>query len=287
MSVHAAIEKYFSGKTIVIATQHGKEAVLKPMLEQQLGVKVVTPSVFNSDAFGTFSGEKERNGSPLDVARKKCIAAHELTGLDIVLASEGSFGAHPVLGFVPADEELLLLKDFANNLEIKAKVLSTKTNFNGTECYHWEQVLFFASQVSFPSHALIVKSSKDDYKQMHKGITDWETLKNTFHSYKDQYGKAFIETDMRAMHNPTRMKVIGEAAEKLIGVIKQICPVCECPGYDVQKVEKGLPCGYCQTPTESAKAYIYACQRCGHTDTKLYPFKKMQEDPMYCNECNP
>ena len=197
------IEKYFGGRTLLIATRHLKETVLKPVLEQALGVRVVVPANFDTDDFGTFSGEVEREGSPLETARRKCVAAHERTGESLVLASEGSFGGHPVLGFLPADEEILLLKDFQRDVEFKAKVISTATNFSGNEYCDWEPVLFFASQVSFPSHALMVRRAKDDCTEIHKGITDWERLKDSFRYFHKKFGKAFIETDMRAMHNPT------------------------------------------------------------------------------------
>ncbi|MFX6226246.1 DUF6671 family protein, partial [Acinetobacter baumannii] len=75
----------------------------------------------------------ERELNPLETARKKCYAAMELTGCNLAIASEGSFGAHPIIGFVPADEELLVLIDRKNNMEIKVKEISTATNFAGKE----------------------------------------------------------------------------------------------------------------------------------------------------------
>ena len=33
---------------------------------------------------------------------------------------------------------------------------------------------------------------------------------------REQYGKAYVETDMRAIYNPTRMAVIKRTAEKLV-----------------------------------------------------------------------
>lgn len=287
MRQKAIIEKFFGGRTLVIATRHLKETVLKPVLEQALDVKVVVPPNFDTDDFGTFSGEVGREGTPLETARRKCITVHERTGESLVLASEGSFGSHPVLGFLPADEEILLLKDFQRDLEFKAKVISTSTNVGGNEYYDWEPVLFFASQVSFPSHALIVRRAKDDCTEIHKGITDWEQLKDSFSYFRKKFGKAFIETDMRAMHNPTRLKVIREAAEKLLSVISTLCPVCEGPGFAVKEVVKGRPCSQCSTPTQSVKAYAHLCLHCGYTETRSFPHRKEKEDPMYCDECNP
>ena len=97
------VKKIFENRSLAVATMHGKEKVIGPVLEDALGVKIVLPSQFNSDQFGTFSGEVERTLSPLEAARKKCLLAAELTGASLVVASEGSFGPHPAIYFVPAD----------------------------------------------------------------------------------------------------------------------------------------------------------------------------------------
>lgn len=279
------IRKFFGGRKMLIATKHQKEKVLQPLLEKMIGVQAVTTYI-DTDQFGTFTGEINRVRSAFDTARQKCLAAHELTGESLILSSEGSFGAHPVLGFVPADEEMLLLKDFKYDVEYRAKVISTQTNFAGAMHFEWEQVLFFASQVKFPSHGLIVKKEKDDTSEVIKDINDWSKLKEAYNYFKSKYGKAFVETDMRAMNNPSRMKVIEEAAQKLISVINTICPVCSSPGFEVKDVLKGLPCSCCNAPTQTAKAYVHGCQFCGHSENRSLE-KKQKEDPMFCDECNP
>ncbi len=287
MAIQPSIERFFKGRTLVIATKHQKDRVLKPLFEQALGVNVVIPPNFDTDEFGTFSGEVTREQAALETARRKCLEAARLTGEHLVLASEGSFGGHPVIGFLPAGEEILLLKDEKHGLEFKAKVVSTKTNFAGSEYYDWDALLYFASQVHFPSHALIVRGSKDDHTEIHKGINSWERLKESFHYFQKRNGKAYVETDMRAMHNPTRMKVILEAGEKLLETVLRACPVCEGPGFDVAQVLRGLPCSHCASPTPSAKAWVHLCQHCGHSETRNFPHKKEKEDPMFCDECNP
>lgn len=282
-----AVKNMFGGRQLVIATRHNKEAVLQDLLEEHLFVAVHVPPHFDTDDFGTFSGEVEREQGPLDTARRKCVAAHVATGADLVLASEGSFGSHPSLGFIPADEEILLLKDFSRNLEIKARVVSTQTNFAANTYTDWEHVLYFASQVGFPSHALIVRSDKEDYTEIHKGINSWEALKESFFYFRSKSKSVYVETDMRACYNPTRMKVIAEAGQKLIDHVYALCPACQYPGFTVMDVVKGLPCNQCHTPTQSPKAYIYLCQHCGHSATQEYPLNKKLEEPMFCQQCNP
>ncbi|RYZ23004.1 MAG: hypothetical protein EOO16_06740 [Chitinophagaceae bacterium] len=281
------IQKTFEGHTLTIATMHGKEAVLEPVLREKLGVRVAVPENIDTDSLGTFSGEVPRTHSPLETARRKCLLAHETTGASLVLASEGSFGGHPVMGFIPADEELLLLRDFGNDIEYKARVLSTRTNFAGNDYNDWDDVLFFAAQVSFPSHGLIARPAGDNYSEIHKGIRSWDRLKESFHYFLHHHKSVRIETDMRALHNPTRMKVIGEAAQKLVELLYEGCPRCTAPGFGVREVIRGLPCSQCQEPTNSARALVYICPHCGHAETKPAATPKPVEDPMFCNTCNP
>ena len=287
MNTSKNIERYFGGRTLVLATMHGKDKVLQPILESALGVKMLVPIGLDTDEWGTFSGEVERNGSPLETARRKCEAAHRLTGESLVMASEGSFGAHPVLGFVPANEEWLLLKDFERDFEIKAKVISTSTNFAGAAYKDWDDLIYFVVQTNFPSHGLMVRGAKDDLTEIHKGLRDWDSLKSSFNYFRKRNGQAYIETDMRAMHNPTRMKVIGEVAQKWLEVAHTFCPMCEAPGFAVHHVVKGLPCGTCEAPTKTAKAYIHQCGVCGHKEERSTELVKQKEDPMFCDSCNP
>ena len=112
----------FEGRALVIATIHGKEEVIAPIFEKELGVKIIVPKNFNTDIFGTFAGDIERSSDPFNTAKLKCIAACALSNTTLAVASEGSFGQHPTLFFMPADEEIMVFVDLENNITIKAKV---------------------------------------------------------------------------------------------------------------------------------------------------------------------
>ena len=71
-------------------------------------MRCFTPQEFDTDRFGIFTGEVPRPQDALNTLRIKCTQAMELYGYDLAIASEGSFGAHPSLFFVPADEEWLI-----------------------------------------------------------------------------------------------------------------------------------------------------------------------------------
>ncbi|MCO5949335.1 DUF6671 family protein [Mucilaginibacter flavidus] len=181
---------------------------MAPVFENMLGVNCFVTSDLDTDQLGTFSGEVERLDDPLTTARNKCLMAMEQTGCDLAVASEGSFGPHPTLFFCYADEELVLFMDKKRKLEIYSTEVSLKTNFNGKEISNEQELMDFAESVGFPSHAIILRDKKNSTACLVKGITDPDLLFTTFRRMFKDHGRAFAETDMRAMYNPTRMQVI-------------------------------------------------------------------------------
>lgn len=177
--------------------------------------------------------------------------------------------------------------DKKNNLEIISREISTQTNFNGKIIKTETELLDFAQQIQFPSHGLILRKSKSENTEIRKGITNIETLISVFRSMNSKYQSVFVETDMRAMYNPTRMTVIETATKKLIQKIQSVCPECNMPGFGITDSKSGLKCDLCGTPTRSILSYIYQCEHCGFSKEEMYPKKKQTEDPMYCDRCNP
>jgi len=277
----------FKGRNLLIATKHEKEKVIAPVLEEELGVKCFVVPNLDTDILGTFSGETERKDDPITTARKKALLAMELTHCDLAIASEGSFGSHPSIFFLPADEEFLLFIDKKNELEIIVRELSTETNFNSSEIKTEKELIDFIQRVKFPAHGLIIKKAKDDFTDLVKGITNHENLQGTFKDFISKYGKVFIETDMRALYNPMRMEVIKKATLKLAKKINTLCPNCDTPGFGITDSIVGLPCEICSFPTRSTLSYTYTCQKCKFKKEDKYPNKKYTEDPMYCDFCNP
>jgi len=277
----------FDDRKIVIATKHDKEKVITPHLEKKLNIKSFIPNYFDTDELGTFSGEIERKNDPLSTVRSKCLMAMKLAGCDLGIASEGSFGPHPALFFVPADDEILILIDKKNKLEIVVREISTDTNFNGQIIENKVQLKEFAVKVKFPSHGLIAKKSPNDFSDIEKGIMTWDRLLHVYDYFKTTYNSIYLETDMRAMNNPTRMNVIEKAAIKLIEKINCLCPQCHTPGFGVVDYKKGLPCETCKYPTNSTLSLIHRCQKCNYQVEQKYPHGKKSEDPMFCDRCNP
>lgn len=277
----------FQDRKLIIATKHHKEKVIAPILEKALGVNCFVDETFDTDTLGTFTGEIERTLDPIATAREKCLKAMQLNNCDLGIASEGSFGPHPSLFFVNADDEFLIFIDRKNNLEIIARELSTNTNFNGKVIQSEQELLNFASSVNFPSHGLILRKAKDAHEDIIKGITEVNFLKKSFHTLMHKHQSVYAETDMRAMYNPTRMEVIELATQKLAAKINSLCPQCNHPGFGVTDAKKGLICSLCGSATNSTLSYMYVCEKCNYTKEEMYPHQKTTEDPMYCDFCNP
>ena len=280
-------QNIFKDRKVLIATMHGKENVIAPLLELNLGVECKVAENFNSDQFGMFSGEVERKKSPLETLRDKALAALKNTDFQLVVASEGSFGPHPASPFITSNEELLIFIDLENNLEIHGRFFSTETNLAQQEIKQIDELIDFEKRINFPAHGVIVyEKLEEGTNKVWKDFKTSEELRLKVAELLETNTNLILETDMRAMNNPTRMKNIEAATKDLIKNILSICPMCNVPGFSIVDVVRGLPCDLCNLPTKSVKANVYKCQKCNYSSTQLLERKKT-EDPMYCDFCNP
>lgn len=281
----------FNNRVGILATMHQKEKVIAPLLQQELGIKVIVPSNFNTDIFGTFTREVKRSGTQIAAARLKAEKALDITGETLAIASEGSFVPHPSLPFIYSNREIVILLDKKNNLEIIGEEFSLETNFNYQIVNNFEEAKDFAIKVGFPEHGLVTKfelSATNDIKII-KGITTEEKLLETvnFALNNSLDGQIHIETDMRALYNPTRMKNINKATHDLVRKVNSHCPNCSAPGFSITESIKGLPCAICYMPTSLTRAVIYQCKKCGFSQENLFIDGNEFADPSQCPYCNP
>lgn len=279
----------FTNRIAVLASMHRKEQVIAPLIEAQLGVKLQVLSNLDTDQFGTFSRDRPRPGNQRETARAKAEAALAHSGATLAIASEGSFGPHPSLPWLPCNRELVLLWDQQYQLEVVGEALSTQTNYRQQTISNLSQALEFASQVGFPEHGLILLSNPQQPAQgkIWKGIVTETALAEAVAQACHNTASAQIETDMRALYNPTRMAVIAEATQNLLEILASRCPKCDWPGFAIQSVVPGLPCQLCQLPTRQTLAVVYQCQHCHHQETQPNPEGLTLADPTYCDYCNP
>jgi hypothetical protein len=274
---------------------HRKETVIAPLLQRDLGLNIVVPAEFNTDRFGTFSREVKRAGGQIEAARLKAAQAMQLTNHNIGIASEGAFGPHAAMPFLPCNRELVILIDQQHQLEIVGEAISTATNYRQAAVKTWEQAAEFAAQAGFPQHGLIVIAGVDQIstttviqpEQIIKGITTEAELQTALNWAWRQAPTAWLETDMRAMYNPSRMQVIQQATENLIEKICCGCPQCSYPGFEQIETQPGLPCAWCHQPTALPRVAIYRCQACGWQQATEFPQGVTTADPAHCSSCNP
>ncbi len=279
---------FFKGRQIALLTKHQKERVIKPILEKGTGCEVLVNTSFDTDQLGTFTREIPRRGSQLEAARRKAEKGMELLSTDLGLASEGSFGPHPLIPVVPWNREIVLLIDRRETLEIYGECANTDTNYDHKLVANYEEVEEFANRIGFPDHWLVLRPDHDGHEFIIKGINSWQSLREKFRKAfgKSATGAVFLETDMRAHANPTRMVNIQKATEDLVQKLRQQCPRCRVPGFSVVKRRRGLPCEWCGRPTGEVKAWVYGCSKCGYTRQKRVSRNK-RASAGNCPRCNP
>ncbi len=280
----------FANEIAILATMHGKERVVAPLLEGALGVRVRVPGGLDTDRFGTFSREIERTGTQLDAARAKIAAAFALEpDARLGLASEGSFGPHPYIPFVPLGRELLVLIDRKTGFELIGHHASLSANSAHVVAASLAEAMAFAERIGFPDQGLIVMGADGEQPApehlLVKTIETVDDLQRSVEKAIDRCGAAFVETDMRAHRNPTRMRAIKRATLDLVRRYRSLCPECDRPGFAITERLAGLPCSWCGEPTNALRAEVMVCAGCAHRTER--PVEAATADPGQCNDCNP
>ena len=279
--------KPYAGLKASLLTQHGKESVICPEMLKKIGLEVTHVKGYDTDKLGTFTRDIPRYGSQLDAARKKARVGMELSGTQIGIASEGAFANDPYTGLLPWNYELVLLIDDTRNLEI--------TGFYGAEAQSaskqvssWDELTAFLPEAQFPSHQLVLKPDDEYHPDCRKGINSMELLREAYDwaTNLSKKGNVYVENDLRAHTNPTRMTNILKAAQDLAKKMTNLCPKCESPGFSISETKKGLPCSHCGVPTNLPIANIWSCVKCGHRNEAAI-IDQTHADPSRCNYCNP
>jgi hypothetical protein len=277
----------YAGRRVAFLTQHGKEQVVAPVLEPGLGCVIEHVTGFDTDQLGTFTRDVPRPGSQLEAARRKARKGMELSGLRLGLASEGRFGPDPFSGMFPWNVELLVWLDDSLGIEV-VSMAQAAARSDHLQSGDWVEVEAFAARVGFPLHQLVLRPQSQDDPRIHKGIADSGRLRTCFDECLAQSSnqQVFVETDLRAFANPSRMKTIEQAAHDLLQRIRSCCPECETPGYWVTERLPGLPCSGCGLPSSSHRAEVWTCLRCPYQSVMPRKDRAFTE-PRHCSYCNP
>jgi len=273
-----------------LATKHDKQRAVARPFRLALGLEVVATSDLDTDVLGTFSGEVPRVGSALNVCERKARLGMTTTGFPLGLASEGSFGPHPFIAFIPAGIELMTLVDDEHGFVVSEFFLAERTNYGHREARNIDELANWLAAVGFPSHALIVRvKSGGPGAAVEKGIVSIDRLRSAIALAvaTSQEGMAWIEPDMRAHHNPTRMAGIRRLSFRLAHRLATLCPACSATGWGQRGNVKGLPCEYRFTPTEMVRFQVFSCVSCSHTEDRPRLDGLVHASQQNCPECNP
>jgi hypothetical protein len=267
---------------------HNKERVITPLLHTELGVQVFVPKNFDTDQFGTFTQEVGRAGDQLEAAKKKALSAMQLTGTSLGVASEGSFGSHPVIPFIQSNLEIVVLIDTVHELELVGHYRTSDTRVKGQCATSPDEVLAIAHTWGFPEQGVIIRQSATGNRHIYKELTTDDDLKRISERLLSKFfvQSVFIETDMRAHRCPKRMESIKMATLDLVKNCQSLCPTCTTPGFVITDVIRGLRCSQCHRPTEMVRETIHTCQKCNYNESRPIADKTFAE-PAECQRCNP
>jgi len=279
---------------LLLASRHGKERAMARPFRLGLGLELVVADQIDTDDFGTFTGERPRPADAATTCRLKAEAALDATGASLGVASEGSFGPHPAIPFLPLAIEWMTFVDRRRDLLISERLEGAPTNFSHSMIAAGADPGSWLERIGFPAHAVIVRPHRGDPhpsapSRIVRGLYCPQALEQAIRGAAacSADGRALLETDMRAHHNPTRMVSIRRLAFRLVRRIRTPCPSCGSPGWGLVAQEPGLPCGGCGLPTELLRAEIHGCAHCDYRAEVPRRDGLLRADPQHCAQCNP
>lgn len=284
------VGNFFQGRTAVLASMHGKEKVIAPLLEAELGICVIIATGIDTDQFGTFTGDVPRTESAYQTALRKIEAARKrFPDQTLFVASEGSFNPHPDAPILTVNSEIVVLVDDLNDIEIAGTHHSMETTAERQVIRTPEDAIAFAVNKDLERNALVAKTYTGSRPIFLKGIRSIPALRRIMRHFfsVSTTGEVELETDLRAFCNEQRMANIGKATEHLLRKLNTPCPSCGWPGFEITETQYGLPCSQCHMPTKLAKSHLFSCKKCGCTVGKGNTHNLLFADPMHCDHCNP
>ena len=282
------LEPSYAGGVIALTTRHGKERALGRVFAAGLGARLQLCD-HDTDQLGTFSGEIPRLADAAATCRAKALLGMQATGLRLGLASEASFGPHPAMPMVPVGQELLVFIDQERDLCVLEQRLEWRTNYSHTLLEPDGELEPWLVQVRFPSHAVIARPATPQAGVLFKGLHSSQALAEAIAACRraDPDGRVWLETDMRAHCNPTRMRSIRRLGVALVRRLRTPCPACGSPGWGWLDTRPGLPCSECGTATELSLSEIWGCEQCGARREQPRRDGRLNADPGHCPWCNP
>jgi len=234
----------------------------------------------STPTFSALHRDITREGSQLDAARKKARIGMELSGLSIGLAAR-FVRLDPFTGMLPGTGTVDL---------DRRRWASSYRNSAGKTIFLtvWSRVGRRQRISPIGRFSRTPPGGRPEDETTPNSAKGWQIAQlrgcgNLGIEFRANR-RAFVETDMRAFANPTRLENIRLAAVDLGRRLSSFCPVCSAPGF-VLVTGAGTALRDCGTPTNEVKADIHRCVRCEHQ--MLVEREREYASARYCDYCNP
>lgn len=279
----------YQGRRAILATMHGKETAIAPAMQDALGLLVEPLAGLDTDVFGTFDRRVPRLRPMMETALAKARAGMALSNKCLGIASEGSYGPHPAITFLPGGLELMVFVDDQEGFVVSEHLIEDEPYYASCVVAPEQDLSQFFMFAGFPRHAVMVAPASSPTIHVAKGLRDGEAARRAIAACAEhsQDGLALVVNDMRAFLNPTRMRTIERLARKLATRILSTCPRCATPGFGRTDVVKQFACELCGAPTIVPSHDVHGCAYCGLTELHERPAAMGSSSPQNCPICNP
>lgn len=277
----------YASQKAVLTSKHHKLHLIQPHFRESLSLEVAELPL-DTDLLGTFSGEIERVSTPRETAIKKAKLGMQATGMSLGIASEGSIGPNPSLPWIQSDFELMVFLDAERDLVITETFLSHDIIAASIEVSPEDPLEPFLDKADFPRHALMAQPVNSEEPLIYKGITSLSDLQKAIAdcASHSNINKVRLQSDLRAMHSPSRQFNIEKVGQLLVKRVAALCPACNKPGWGRTDYLYGVLCSDCgQENSEIAREEILGCSSCDFTAAGKAINSEI--DPGRCNFCNP
>ena len=179
----------FSGRKLLIATRHDKHSVIAPLVERELGFSCMVLPDLDTDSLGTFSGEVERIDDPVTTAGIS--VAWACSWRNAMPRSQAKALSDRILPFRSCrwTKNSSCSWTGGSGLEIHVSEMRSGNEFQWFRHLCERRAREVCQSRLFPSHGLIIRGGQHDFRDMKKGITDWDTLLGEFERMREQYGR--------------------------------------------------------------------------------------------------
>lgn len=237
----------------------------------------------DTDAFGTFTGDVPRHGTPGEVVRAKARAAAAAGATPLGLASEGTFRPHPHAPLT-IDTELVAVVDVGTGWTVTGVASAPAAWAVSVRLGPLDDVADRLGRL-VPWPPVAVVRDESGAAPPLKDLTGGAEVAGAVRAMRAAgVTTVVVETDLRADRCPPRGPVIAAAAEDLARRLATTCDHCGLAGVGVERHLPGLPCDWCGGPTSEPRGHVEACPSCGSRREVL---SGGTADPARCPRCNP